>query len=83
MKFQMAPWQKVATDLFQCNRKDYVLVVDYYSRYFEVAQPYSTKSTTVTNNIKAMFERHGIPLKLMSDGASQYSSSEFADFAEQ
>ena len=30
-----------------------------------------------------MFARHGIPLKLMSDGGPQYSSSEFADFAQQ
>ena len=68
------PWQKVAIDLFQWNGKDYVLVVDYYSRYFEVAQLNSTKSTTVINNIKAMFARHGIPLKLMSNGGPQYSS---------
>ena len=30
-----------------------------------------------------MFARHVIPLKLMSDGGTQYSSSEFADFAQQ
>ena len=79
----VGPWQKVATDLFRWNGKGYVLAVDYYSRYFQVAQLNGTKNTTVINNVKAMFARHGIPLKLMSAGGPQYSSSEFADFVQQ
>ena len=42
----MYPWQKVATDLFQLNNQDYLLVVDYYSRYIEVEKLNSTTSCT-------------------------------------
>ena len=68
------PWQNVATDLFQWKDHHYILVVDYYSRYFEVAQLNSTKATSVINQMKAMFARHGIPSKVISDQGPQYSS---------
>ena len=30
------PWQVIATDLFAWNSSDYIVAVDYYSRFFEV-----------------------------------------------
>ena len=38
------PWQMLATDMFVKNNTTNVLVVDYYSNYFEIAQLASTKS---------------------------------------
>ena len=75
------PWQNLATDLFQLNDRNYVLVVDYYSRYFEVAHLNTTKATSVINQMKVMFARHGIPSKVTSDQGPQYSCAEFQEFA--
>ena len=41
------PWEVVATDLFSLDNSDYLLIVDYLSRYFEVVKLPDTKSSTV------------------------------------
>ena len=74
------PWDSVAMDLFQWNNNDYVLIVDYYSRYFEVSQLEDTTSRTVITHTKSIFARHGIPRFLRSDNGPQFSSAEFKSF---
>ena len=75
------PWQKVGTDLFDWKGKPHLIVVDYYSRYPEVAELRDTKARTVINKIKSFFSRHGIPETVISDNGPQYSSKEFEEFA--
>lgn len=74
-------WHKVATDLFQIGKDQFLVVVDFYSRYPEYAKLENTSSKTVINNMKSIFARHGIPRVVCSDNGPQYSSSEFAEFA--
>ncbi|KAF2891849.1 hypothetical protein ILUMI_14324, partial [Ignelater luminosus] len=62
------PWKKVACDLFNIGRDAYLLVVDYYSKYIEIAKlEDSTSSNQVMVNLKSIFARHGIPDVVMSD----------------
>jgi hypothetical protein len=75
------PWQNVATDVFTLQGQDYLLIVDYYSHYFEYAKLSNTTSSVVIKQMKQWFARHGIPEKLVSDGASYYTSQQFKDFA--
>ncbi|XP_055997858.1 uncharacterized protein K02A2.6-like [Ostrea edulis] len=75
------PWQVVAIDLFEWDDKNFLIVSDYYSRFFEVVQLRDTKSKTVIQKLKSMFSRLGIPQKVISDNGPQYSSQEFATFA--
>ncbi|XP_038844475.1 aspartate beta-hydroxylase domain-containing protein 2 [Salvelinus namaycush] len=58
--FGYQPWQVVATDLFTWNNEDYIVTVDYYSRYFELDKLHSTTSAAVIHKLKAAFARHGI-----------------------
>jgi hypothetical protein len=74
------PWQKVATDLFVLNGKNYLLAVDYYSRYPEVVKLNSTTSSSIISALKSIFSQHGIPETVISDNGPQYSSLEFAEF---
>ncbi len=75
------PWDTVATDLFYWNNSNYLLVVDYYSRYFEIAKLSDTKSSTVVTYMKSIFARHGIPREVKSDNGPQYASQEFRKLA--
>ena len=75
------PWQKLGADLFYYKGKNYLLVVDYYSRYPEVAELSSTTSRSVITALKSMFSRHGIPDLLHSDNGPQFSSEELDQFA--
>ena len=76
------PWEMVATDLFNWQNSDYLLVVDYVSRFFEVSKLPDTKSSTVVTYMKSIFARHGIPREIRSDNASQYTSQEFRKYAQ-
>ena len=77
------PWEMVATDLFTWDKSEYLIVVDYHSRYFEIAKLPDTKSTTVITYTKSIFARHGIPSEVISDNGPQYSSKDFSLFAKQ
>lgn len=75
------PWQVIASDLFKWNNSDYIVAVDYYSRFFEVEKVNNLTSTAVIQKLKAIFSRFGICQKLFSDNGPCYSSQEFKNFA--
>ena len=75
------PWQVVVSDLFELHGKQYLLLVDYFSRYPEVVGLPSATSNAVISAIRPMFARHGIPEVLRSDNGPQYASEEFEKFA--
>lgn len=75
------PWQKVGADLFTFKDGTYLLVVDYYSRFVEIAKLTPTRSEDVVVHLKSIFARHGIPELFFSDNGPQFSSQYFKDFA--
>ena len=66
------------SDLFVFKGESYVVVTDYYLRYPEVLKLRDTTAKGVTDALKAIFSRHGIPETLVSDNGPQYSSGLFA-----
>ena len=79
-KIPERPWQVVASDLFSLEKVNYVIVVDYYSRFFEIERLKDTLSSTVVKKTKAIFSRHGIPEELVSDNGPQFISQEYKQF---
>lgn len=74
-------WHTIGVDLCQLDRAQYLVVVDYHSRYPEIASLTSTTSARIIDHLHSIFARHGIPAVLRSDNGPQFSSAEFAQFA--
>ena len=76
------PRENLAADLFMRNNKSYLIVFDFYSRYFEVAVLSATTSADVIHHMKSFFSRHGIPKSILTDNGSEFTSYSFAQFFE-
>ena len=76
------PWKKLGSDIMEWEGEDYLLVVDYFSKYIELALLKNLTSETTVGHMKSIFARHGVPDILVSDNATQYSSTHFAKFAD-
>lgn len=72
-------WKDVAVDyLGPVPLGEHVLVVvDYYSRYYETDVVRTVTSQQTINRLEAIFARHGLPEVLTSDNRPNFVSEEF------
>ncbi|KMQ83784.1 hypothetical protein RF55_19102, partial [Lasius niger] len=83
MKYKKVPelsWAVVGCDIFELNQKYYIVVVDSLSNFIEIVSLGDLKSSTVIEELKTIFARHGIPLILYTDGALCFDSELFRQF---
>ena len=77
------PWAKVGADLFELQGQHYLLLVDYYSNFFELARLGSnTRAMCVIDAMRSQFARHGSPEVLVSDNGPQFACREFRTFTQ-
>ena len=81
-EFPERPWQKLGSDLLHFNASNYLLVIDYFSRYIEIAKLNALTSASTIVHLKSIFARHGVPETFFSDNGPQYDSKEFVEFAD-
>ena len=74
------PWSKISVDLFALDGKQYLMMVDHYSDYFELESLRNVATSTVIRAMKRNFVRHGIPDTRISDNGPQFDSHEFSRF---
>lgn len=76
------PWQELAIDLLgPLTSGQYVLVVvDYFSRYYEIEITKDITSEKIIDALEGMFCRHGIPYQITSDNGPQFKSKLFEDY---
>ena len=74
-------WQ-VALDIMTHRGKDYLVAVDYLSKFLEIALLERKTAACVIMHLKSIFARHGIADHLMSDNMP-FASCEFQAFAKE
>jgi transposase InsO family protein len=75
-------WQDLAMDfLGPMPTGEYLFVViDYYTRYYEVEITHSVTAKQTVKMLYKMFAMHGLPFTITSDNGPQFVSKELAEF---
>jgi len=76
------PWETVGSDLFELNKENYLVLVDYYSQFIEIKKLGDLSSATTIKAIMKNIARYGIMSELVSDNGLQYDNKEFRQFGE-
>ena len=75
------PWMDIAVDLLDIPGGGHLLVVvDYFSRWPEVANLPQKTARHVNKCLESMFQTHGLPETLRSDNGPPFASTEFESF---
>ena len=76
------PWQDIAIDLMgpMPTGETLLVVVDYYSRFYEVVVMRSTITQQVIVALSQIFARFGFPHSLKSDNGPQFVSEDFQKY---
>ncbi|XP_069103105.1 uncharacterized protein [Argopecten irradians] len=78
------PWQHLAADLLGLlpTGENIFVVVDYYSRWFEVEVTKSTTLEKITQMLDKIFLTPGLPESLQTDNGPQFISEHFEAYCE-
>lgn len=71
------PWQEIGTDLFQFRGKKYIVIVDYYSKFFKLEEIPRTTTEDIIKVFSQNFARHSCPEVIRSDNGPQFGSTKF------
>ena len=75
------PWRNLAIDLLGSlpTGESILVVVDFYSRYYEIDITRSTVASKVISSLEQIFARHGVTESLTSDNRPQFVATEFTE----
>lgn len=74
------PWHTLATDLFYWNKRDFLVLGDFYSKMIFVRKLSNSTSFAVVAEIAMIITELGPPLVIRSDNGPCYSSIQFQEF---
>lgn len=81
-KLPTGPWQYLAIDLLGPLPSGHFVfvVIDYFSRYYEIDITKDTSSEKMIDSLENMFLRHGLPFSVRSDNGPQFTWRTFQQY---
>ena len=72
------PWERVHADFAELSERQYLLMIDAFSKWPEVHElgTHATTEQTI-NAMRRSFSYHGLPRRLVTDNGPQFRSHEF------
>ncbi len=86
VQYPEGPWQKLGMDVVgpfeigPASCRYAITLIDYYSKWPEVAFTSNVTAATVTSFLTSFFSQKGNPLEIVTDNGPQFLSSEFKHF---
>ena len=77
------PWQRIAADLMTFQGREYLVIVDYFSRWVEIATIERETAKEVVRRMEIIFLRTGFTCELMTDNGPCFKAEEFTRFCQQ
>lgn len=75
------PWYRVHVDYAgPVDGTYYIVIVDAYSKWVEIFSTTSTSSASTISILRTCFARFGLPVVLVSDNGTSFTSTEFQSF---
>ena len=74
------PWHTVGSDLFYHRKQDYLVLVDYFSKFLIVRKLPNSTSGDIIKELGLIFSEYGRPCIFRSDNGACYASQEFKHF---
>ena len=77
------PWHTLGSDLFYHKRLDFLVVVDYFSKFLIVRKIPNSTSSAIIKELDSIFSEYGKPYLFHSDNGPCYTSEEFRIFLDE
>ena len=74
------PFEKVGADIFTLAKRDYLLDVDYFSKFPFIFELHDKTATSVISSLKSVYSVHGVPVTLFADNMP-FASRQMQEFA--
>jgi RNase H-like domain found in reverse transcriptase/Reverse transcriptase (RNA-dependent DNA polymerase)/Integrase zinc binding domain/Retroviral aspartyl protease len=73
-------FEKIGADIFTFAKRDYLLVVDYFSKFPFIFQLHDKTASSVITSLKSLFSIHGVPVTLFADNMP-FAAQQIQNFA--
>ena len=74
------PWEVVGIDMFTLHSKNYLCIVDYYTKFPVIKKMEDLSTDSLILTCKIIFAEFGLPKNIMSDSGVNLISDKFKTF---